>query len=258
MDKLNFKSFGEGEPIIIAHGLFGMLDNWKTFAKKLADHYLVYIIDLRNHGKSFFNDEMTYKAMAEDIRLFMEDEWIYEARMMGHSMGGKVMMELAKSNEDMIQQMVVVDIAPVKYKGDHRAIFKALMSANIKTSTERREIQAHLEKTILNTSVVQFLMKNLSRNVKEGGFSWKMNLQTIYDYYEDILDFERFEEKCEVDTLFIKGEKSEYITSENLEIISSQFSNAKVKTIEDSGHWVHADKPTILLEECLRYFSTIN
>ncbi len=257
MGKLNFKSFGQGEPVIIAHGLFGMLDNWKSFAKKLSEHYLVYIIDLRNHGKSPFENEMNYRVMAEDIKQFMEDEWVYKARVIGHSMGGKVMMQLAREYEDMIEQMVIVDIAPVKYIGDHGNIFDALLSVNLKLAKERKEVQLHIEKYIDDPGVIQFLMKNLSRN-KSGGFNWKMNIDVIHKSYQSILDFEPFASPCDVNTLFIKGSNSNYIDSQNINIIEDQFSNSKIEVIDNAGHWVHADQPKILLQSCLDYFISNN
>lgn len=121
--ELNYKEFGQGDPLIILHGLFGTLDNWQTIAKKLAKHYSVYLIDQRNHGRSPHHDEFDYVVMAEDLHEFMESQWIYKAHILGHSMGGKTAMQFAMEYPDMIDQLIIIDIAPKKYQGGHQLIF---------------------------------------------------------------------------------------------------------------------------------------
>ncbi len=136
---LNYKTFGSGEPVIILHGLFGMLDNWKTMAKRLAEHYTVYIVDQRNHGRSPHTDEINYPLMAEDLRLFMENNWLYHAHLIGHSMGGKTVMQFALDNPDMTDRLVVIDIAPKAYTSNHDAIFDALLSVDISSLGSRKK-----------------------------------------------------------------------------------------------------------------------
>ncbi len=252
MDKLNFKTFGEGDPVVIVHGLFGMLDNWKTFARHLAKDYMVYIVDLRNHGKSPHLEGMNYKLMAQDLAHFLEAEWIYEARFIGHSMGGKVVMQLSVDYPEIIEQQMIVDIGPKKYEGGHQTIFEALLSAPIQTAQQRSEIQDHLKQYIQELDVIQFLMKNVSR-VPAGGFRWKMNLHEIHAHYQDILNNIDIGQTIEVPTLFVRGAKSNYINDELSAIIKQQFLNAQIETI-DAGHWIHAEKPEELLTLCKEFF----
>lgn len=256
MSKLNFKSFGNGEPIIILHGLFGMLDNWKSFAKKLSEDYMVYIVDLRNHGRSEHVDSMDYTTMAEDVISFMEEEWIFEARIMGHSMGGKVAMQIAAIDDDLLKQLVVVDIAPQVYEAGHQIIFDALLTAPIDTANERSDIENHLKTFVNDTGVVQFLMKNVSR-VPAGGFRWKMNLPIIYKEYQKILQHELTDQKIETNTLFVKGAQSNYITEQSILNINTNFLDVRIETIDDAGHWVHADKPERLMNICKEFFSEV-
>ena len=117
MLELNYKEFGQGEPLIILHGLFGTLDNWQTIAKKLAEHYTVFIVDQRNHGRSPHHADFNYQLMAEDLRDFMEARWAYQATVIGHSMGGKTAMQFALTYPDMVEKLVVVDIGPQQYVG---------------------------------------------------------------------------------------------------------------------------------------------
>jgi len=239
---LNFKTFGQGPPLIILHGLFGTLDNWQTLAKRWAEHYSVYLLDLRNHGKSPHADEMNYTIMAEDVRLFMESQWIYEAIVLGHSMGGKVAMELALHHPDMVRQLLVVDIAPKSYPGGHEGIFAALLALDLSQINDRKEAEVQLREHIPEQGVRQFLLKNLSRE-KEGGYRWKMNLPIIHQFYQEILGNVYQEGQYEGPTLFIRGGQSRYIADEDMDVIHQLFPAATLKTVPQAGHWVHAEAP---------------
>lgn len=243
---LNFKSFGQGYPVIILHGLFGMLDNWQTIAKKLADKYTVYIVDQRNHGRSPHLPEFNYQVLADDLQSFMESNWIYEAHIIGHSMGGKTAMQLALSYPEIVRKLVVVDIAPKQYQPGHQAIFEALQSLDLATITNRKEAATQLGATIKDAGVQQFLLKNLSRN-PNGQYEWKMNLPIIHQYYDRILENVQMEESFNRPTLFIKGGQSNYIQETDSSAIKNFFPLANIETIPQAGHWVHATAPTELL-----------
>jgi pimeloyl-ACP methyl ester carboxylesterase len=251
--ELNYKSFGQGDPIIILHGLFGTLDNWQTIAKKLAEDYMVYIIDLRNHGKSPHAAPMTYPQMAEDIQQFLENNWIYEANIIGHSMGGKVAMQLALSYPDLVKSLIVVDIAPKQYPGGHYEIFDALFALDLTKVEGRNDADNFLKERIKDFGVRQFLLKNLSRN-KEGGYRWKMNLPVIYDHYQDILAPIQADEPFEKPTLFIRGGQSDYIQADDLDTITELFPVAMIDTVLDAGHWVHAQAPEELMSMVYAHF----
>lgn len=246
--QLNHKILGQGEPLIILHGLFGMLDNWHTMAKKLAEHYMVILVDQRDHGKSPHTDAFTYPLLAEDLRSFMEENWIYEASIIGHSMGGKTAMQFASCYPDMVEKLIVIDIAPVIYKPSHDGIFDALMEVDLKTIEDRREVYDELIKKLKIPGVVQFLMKNLSRN-KEGGYSWKMNLPLLFNNYENILGFPIENKEYDGPSLFIKGDRSDYILPEFEAKIKALFPKSGILTIPDAGHWVHADQADALFRE---------
>jgi pimeloyl-ACP methyl ester carboxylesterase len=245
--ELNFKSFGQGDPVIIMHGMFGTLDNWQTLAKKLAKNYLVYIIDLRNHGKSPHSDEFSYEVMANDVKEFMEANWMFEATIIGHSMGGKVAMQLAYDYPDMVSKLVVVDIAPKKYVGNHQMIFEAMFDLDLETLESRSVADQLLEKKIKEYGVRQFLLKNLHINKETGKYAWKMNLPVIFEQYQHILDHSLDGEPYEGATLFINGGKSEYVKATELSAYQAFFPNATLQTIEEAGHWIHAEKPKELL-----------
>ncbi|MBR9919672.1 MAG: alpha/beta fold hydrolase [Bacteroidetes bacterium] len=239
---LNFKTFGQGDPMVILHGLFGTLDNWQTLGKAWADHFSIYLVDQRNHGRSPQLPELNYSLMASDLREFMENNWIHHSHILGHSMGGKTAMQFATSNPDMVDKLIIVDIAPRKYEGGHQTIFEALLDLDPASINNRDEADEALQKRIPEKGIRQFLLKNLTRS-KDGGYNWKMNLPVIHQHYPDILDNIHFEQPFEGETLFIRGSKSNYIEDKDLDNIRTFFPNARLETVENAGHWVHAEKP---------------
>ena len=248
--ELNFKEFGQGDPIIILHGLFGSLDNWQTIAKQLAEDYSVFIIDQRNHGKSPHLPEISYRLMAEDLQGFMEQQWIHRAHILGHSMGGKTAMQFALDYPEMVDKLIVVDIAPGVNSGGHETIFQAMLSLNPETTENRKAADDFLAERIEEFGVRQFILKNLSRN-KSGGYRWKMNLSVLHQYYTEILAAVEGSVPFEESSLFIRGAKSNYIQS--ADDLLPLFPQANLVTIPEAGHWVHADAPKALLEE-VRHF----
>ncbi len=264
--ELNYKEFGSGEPVIILHGLFGTLDNWQTIAKKLAAEYTVFIIDLPNHGRSPHTEGVfEYETMADALAEFLQSHWIYETRLVGHSMGGKLAMQFALSHPDIVKKLVVVDIAPKLYKSGHQDVFDALFAIDLTTLNDRKEAEAILmDKLNGDVGTVQFLLKNLTRNnpfnkeadksdnTEGGNFEWKMNLKDLFDNYGNILQAPVGEPFLKP-TLFIRGGNSPYI--KDSDDLNTLFPNATLETIEDSGHWIHADKPKELLAALNRFLT---
>lgn len=246
--QLNYKVIGEGQPLIILHGLFGTLDNWQGIAKSLAQDFMVFSVDLRNHGRSPHDEAFSYELMAEDVREFMEQNWIHQAYVMGHSMGGKVAMQLATDNEDMVSQLIVVDMAPKTYTPSHGTIFEALFALDLTSLSTRRDADAFLQQYIPSYSVRQFLIKNLRLDRKTGAYSWRMNLPVIYDNYQHILQQNALHAPYEGPTLFIKGAHSDYILEDEWTAYQQYFPEAQLITIPDAGHWIHAEQPELFVK----------
>ncbi len=248
---LNHKIYGQGDPIIILHGLFGMLDNWQSIAKKLATDYMVILVDQRDHGKSDHTDSFSYSLLADDLNEFMNDHWIHSAHILGHSMGGKTAMQFANDYPEMVEKLIIIDIAPKEYPPGHRLIFKALRSVPIDKVKSRKDVEDILKKYIDNIGIRLFLMKNLKRK-KEGGFEWKMNLELLHDAYPNILKSLNIEGTIDCDTLLVYGANSNYIKENDVKDINNIFQNSTFKKL-NAGHWIHAEKPKELEEEIRRF-----
>lgn len=253
--KLNYKTFGEGEPVVFLHGLFGMLDNWQTIAKKVADAgYMVYLVDQRDHGKSPNTEEFNYPVLAEDLYEFLMDEWVHQAVIIGHSMGGKTAMQFANDHSDIVKKLIVIDIVPKTYLGGHEDVFQALQSLDLPNIQDREDIYNVLKLALHDEGTVQFLMKNINRS-KEGGFELKMNLPLLYESYDQILKDIRFSSPLNMPTLLVKGANSSYINNEDVEQFKKTFVESSFVEIPNAGHWVHADQPDLLVEKILEFLA---
>ncbi|SIT95092.1 alpha/beta fold hydrolase [Pontibacter indicus] len=254
--KLHYKEMGHGQPLLILHGLFGTLDNWQTLAKRLAEHYNVFLVDLRNHGRSPHSDQHDYDVMAEDVLRLVDELQIPTPAIMGHSMGGKVAMNYALKYPTRLTKLIVVDIAPKAYPPHHDEIIDALQSVDLSTVTSRGDVDAQLAKSIKEESVRLFLMKNLYRK-EDNTFGWRMNLDTIEQNYENVAAAITSDIPFKKSTLFIKGGRSRYILPEDVySSIEHLFTLVQVETIPDAGHWVHAEAPDQVYDLVARFLET--
>lgn len=244
--QLNHKTIGSGDPLVILHGLFGMLDNWQTLGKRFGESRMSVLVDQRNHGKSPHADAVDYPSLAADLAQFLEDQWMHEVDILGHSMGGKVAMQYALNFPDRVRKLIVVDMGVKQFPRGHDEIFAAMRSVPLTVEEgeeplSRSQIDDLLSEHISEPGVRMFLMKNLKRN-KELGYDWKMNLDALEKGYDDILK-PVMGEPWRGEALFIRGGKSGYIKDEDWPGIQAMFPNAQLKTIEGAGHWVHAEAP---------------
>lgn len=254
---LNFKELGEDNTyqgsLIILHGLFGMLDNWITLGKKFAQHYHIYLLDLRNHGRSEWDEEFSYEIMALDLYEFIRNQSISTPLfLLGHSMGGKVAMQFAADYAEAFDKLIVVDIAPRAYPVHHGTILEALNSIDLSTLTNRNQAEDVMTQYGLDISTRQFLMKNLYRT-EEGTFAWRMNLEVLTAKIEKVGEKLRYQQVIQKPTLFVGGGKSNYIQAIDYEEIKQIFPQSTIQIIEDAGHWVHAEKPEEFYEVVIEF-----
>jgi len=246
--KLYFRKVGEkGPAIIILHGIFGSSDNWLGIAKSLSDKYQVFLVDQRNHGQSPWSDEFNYDVMAEDLLEFIHEHQLVKPIIIGHSMGGKVVMQFDLSYPTIAQKIVVVDIAPKFYPVHHTQILAGLNSINLATLASRTEANEYLKRFEEKEGVRQFLLKNLYRNSNQE-FAWRINLKVITRNI-DVVGHELFvKNHSNTHIYFIKGADSHYIQPEDHRYISEIFENFEIIEIPNAGHWVKADQPELFIK----------
>lgn len=240
--KLHYRELGQGAPLLILHGLFGLSDNWQTLAKYLSQQYHVYLLDLRNHGRSPHSEEFNYDNMIADLLEFTTDQQLQTPVIMGHSMGGKVAMNFALKYPEQVSKLIVVDIAPRPYPVHHQEIINGLNAVDISAIKSRSEADAALAPYIPEEEVRLFLLKNLYRK-EDNSFGWRMNLATIERNIEEVGRETTSAVPFPKPTLFIKGGRSRYIQDKDGPSIKQLFPQAEIATIEEAGHWVHAEAP---------------
>ena len=240
--KLHSNILGEGKPMIILHGFLGMSDNWKTLGKEFSEKgFEVHLVDQRNHGRSPHSAELDYLSMAKDIKEYMDQHQLKDLILMGHSMGGKTAMMTACLFPHLVKKLIVVDIAPKYYAPHHQQILDGLQAVNRADMSSRGEAEDLLAKYVPEADVRLFLLKNLYWKSK-GKLALRMNLDVLMANVEAVGEALPGDYSYGGPTLFIKGEKSNYIrTEEDLPEILKHFPSAEVKIIQDAGHWVHAE-----------------
>ena len=240
--KLFFRKMGSGAPLLILHGLFGQSDNWIGVAKQLAKHFCVYLLDLRNHGRSPHSQVFNFPVMVEDVYEFLTDMNLRQVSMMGHSMGGLTAMNFVSEYPHRVHKLVIVDIAPKHYSVFHEEIIKGLLSIELKAIRSRKEADIQLAHFIDNPNIRQFLLKNLYRDERRG-WNWRLNLPVIAENLPEIgrglLKQNRFEKPV----LFVRGALSPYITDADIPLINDIYPKARMETIPDATHWLHSEKP---------------
>ena len=251
--KLFSRELGQGDPIIVLHGLFGSSDNWLTPAKLLANHYTVYSVDLRNHGQSPHSDDFDYPAMVEDLKEFVDGAGIQNTVLIGHSMGGKAAMNFALAYPNKLSKLIVIDIAPKAYDLEHYVIAEGLKAIPVESISSRNEADEILSQHVPQADVRQFLLKNLQRK-SAGGFSWKINLPVISAKLANIGMDLQFPGTFDKPTLFIRGSRSKYISDADSDRITEVFPKAELESM-DTGHWVQAEKPQEFADMVIRWLT---
>lgn len=240
--KLYYRKLGDGPPLVILHGLLGSSDNWFTLGRRFAQEHRVFLVDLRNHGRSPHSPIFNFRAMAGDILQLLHDEALAQARVLGHSLGGKVAMTLALEHPDVVEKLVVVDIAPRAYAPAHLPFISAMAQLDFSQIRNREQADAALAPHVPDPTIRAFLLKNL-RRLDNGRYSWKVNLKALQENLEEIYQPVSATVPFTGPTLFVRGARSDYIREEDKKLILKLFPSARIVTISKAGHWVHAENP---------------
>jgi pimeloyl-ACP methyl ester carboxylesterase len=253
--ELAYDAYGEaGPPLVILHGLLGSARNWTALAKQLGDGARVFVLDLRNHGRSPWAEAMSFNAMAGDVAAFIERHELRPATVIGHSLGGKVAMRLALSRPSLVERLVVVDVAPVAYHHSFAGYIEALQRIDLAGLRRRAEADQALQEAIPEPGIRSFLLQNLVQS--DARFSWRINLAALADHMSELMGFP-IEPAAAYrgPTLFIAGGRSDYIRPEHDALIEQLFPQARLAVIEEAGHWVHAERPAEVLAQLQAFAS---
>jgi len=248
---LNYREYGSKEDgkaeLILLHGLLGSAINWNAIAKSLVEKYHIIVPDLRNHGSSPHNTDVGYPALASDIKSLMQKLAINNASFIGHSMGGKLAMYLALENPELINDLIIADIAPVTYKHNFSDIFEPMLNLPLNEIKSRKEADEFLSKTISHKGIRDYLLQNLSKT--DAGWKWKINVEGLSSGITDIQGFPSTRhEQFEGMVTFIRGELSDYVSADYYDEINHKFPNNQIKEIKGAGHWVYSEKPIDFLD----------
>ncbi len=249
---LNYMTFGDEKspPVMIVHGLFGSGRNWGVIAKRLSDQFFVITVDLRNHGDSPWLDTHNYHVMADDLVEVINSLNI-KPNIIGHSMGGKAAMVLALKRPNLVRNLIIADIAPVKYEHDQSQFIEAMQKVDLSKVEKRSDATLALSKFVEDKSLQNFFTQSLDIKAKR----WKLNLKVLRSEMSEILSFPKIESEFSGHSLFLKGEKSDYIKLEHRKLIKTLFTKARFATFKEAGHWLHAEKPREFESAARLFFS---
>lgn len=249
---LNYMTFGDEKspPVMIVHGLYGSGRNWGVIAKRLSDQFFVITVDLRNHGDSPWLDTHNYHVMADDLVEVINSLNI-KPNIIGHSMGGKAAMVLALKRPNLVRNLIIADIAPVKYEHDQSQFIEAMQKVDLSKVEKRSDATLALSKFVEDKSLQNFFTQSLDIKAKR----WKLNLKVLQSEMSEILSFPKIESEFSGHSLFLKGEKSDYIKPEHQKLIKSLFTKARFATFKEAGHWLHAEKPREFESAARLFFS---
>ncbi|HEY3301200.1 MAG TPA: alpha/beta fold hydrolase [Methylophilaceae bacterium] len=251
--QLHYQTLGQGQPLILLHGLFGSGNNWGTVAKHFAQYFQVISVDLRNHGNSPHTDKQDYAVMAEDLAELCDALNLNTVHLLGHSLGGKVAMQFATQFPQRVDKLVVVDMAMRTYADAHTHLIDAMMAVDLSTIRSRNEIDLALSSSINQAAVRQFLLMNLVKSGEQ--FAWRINLAALKANYpamqQAVCESALYDKPC----LFIRGEYSDYVNDDDIDHIKAHFTQAQFARLP-TGHWVHAEQPQAFIALVERFLSS--
>ncbi len=251
--QLHSNILGQGNPFVILHGFLGMGDNWKTLGAKYSEEgFQVHLVDQRNHGHSFHHKDFNYEVMVEDLKRYCKAHQLENIILLGHSMGGKTAMLFAAKYPELVSKLMVADIAPRFYPIHHDAILEGLSSLDFSIIKSRGEADQQLSRFVSDFGTRQFLLKNLFWKTK-GQLALRMNLDVLKDNESAVGEALPTHLKFDKDTLFLRGDRSEYIALSDEDGIKRHFPKAKIVTIPNAGHWLHAENPSDFFKETLNF-----
>jgi pimeloyl-ACP methyl ester carboxylesterase len=273
-ERLAVRPLGDAGPwVVFVHGLFGQGKNWTTIAKGLTDRHRVALVDLPNHGHSPWTDRVDYVDMAELLATELESLGEPLTRV-GHSMGGKVAMQLALRRPELLRALVVVDIAPVTYPvqggrtddpdeeaSPFAAYIAAMRELDLDALGSRADADEALQSAVPSPMVRSFLLQSLVREGlgADGGWRWRLNLELLGRDLGELRGFPEPPDGASFDgpVLWIAGANSAYVLPDDRVPMDTLFPTTRLVTVKNAGHWVHSEQPEIFTETLRRFLERV-
>jgi pimeloyl-ACP methyl ester carboxylesterase len=157
-------------------------------------------------------------------------------------MGGKTAMVMTLDRPELVERLIVVDIAPVGYvRTSYPDYIAAMRSVDLDHLHRRSDIDATLAPAIPDPTLRAFLLQNLVG--AQGRFRWRLNLDGIAANLPAVVGFPERTASFDGSTTFLAGERSDYIRPRDEPAIRRLFPHSTFVEIGQAGHWPHADQP---------------
>lgn len=252
---LHSNTFGEGKAFVILHGFLGMGDNWKTLGRQFSElNYQVHLVDQRNHGRSFHSEDFDYDILAEDLKAYCDTHKLKDIILLGHSMGGKIAMTFATKYPEYVNRLIVADISPRYYPVHHDAILEGLSSLDFSILKKRSEADKALSNYVSDTGTRMFLLKNLYW-LEKGQLGLRINLTVLKENVSEVGEALSTHATFSKPTLFLRGDKSEYIGPTDEDLINRHFTDVEINTVTNAGHWLHAENPKAFYNSVVNFIN---
>jgi Predicted hydrolases or acyltransferases (alpha/beta hydrolase superfamily) len=255
---LHSKIYGNAYPILVFHGLFGDGSNWISFAKEFEKNYQIHLVDIRNHGKSFVSDKMNYDIISKDILEYINHHELNRPILLGHSMGGRAVMNFAIQHPFIPKKVIIVDISPKGYIDTNQEKFiQILKKIDFNIINTRKDVDFFLKKWISDVKIRSFFSKCVKKQ-ENGKLCFSFSLLNIDKNYDFLIHQEIKKQGIyHGPTLFLRGEYSNYLLNQDYHYIRKLFPKYKITTVKRSGHWIHVDNPTEFYDKISVFLSEI-
>ena len=246
----------EQPALIILHGLLGSARNWVTIGRALQAEYDVHLLDLRNHGDSPHAESMRWSELVADLESYRERDGLKSFILMGHSLGGKIAMRYSCTYSEVVERLVIVDIAAKEYPPYHDSEFRAMKRLAVTDLMSRKEAEESLSQDVPDWALRQFLLTNLVRDAATGAFKWQINLEALQASLPHIRQNSlRTEDRFEKPTLLILGGKSNFVSDLDVASLANWFPALESRTLPEAGHNVHVEDRSGFLEVWRTWFA---
>jgi pimeloyl-ACP methyl ester carboxylesterase len=247
-------SLSQGSTVAFCHGLFGQGKNWTQVAKAISTDHRVLLLDMPNHGRSPWTETFDYVELAELVAAELEPH--APVALVGHSMGGKIAMCLALRHPELVERLVVVDVAPVAYPSGREFVgyIETMRSMDLSAIERRDQAEEALREAVPNRVVRSFLLQNLRRT--DDGWQWQPNLDLLGEEMDALTGWPAEalgEASYDGPVLWVGGARSDYISDEHAAEMDRLFPRNRRVLIKGAGHWVHSEQPEVFLEVLRRF-----